>query len=699
MYACFQILMNLVRGSAAAPPRPPAGRRAAADQPRSGERGRSPETPARGRTQRQPLPRAFARLLLHAMPDSSISDRKADHIELCAEGDVGFKQTSTLLGCVRLVHDALPDMKLGRRTPSAATARPAAGAARPRSDDRRHREGRPAQPRSGEHRRGARVRLRPGEPAREARPPPGRRRPTGCETSRTTAARGGSATSAWCRRAMTTSDVRLLLDEAGARRRSGACISTRRWSSCSRVATGTSSHGQRRSSASSRAWGFPSWSRRRGAGSRHGGPAPARRGGPARRDVSGRRRHPWVGVETLRAEAAGDARSRHLGCAVRTGGSRRPGFAPRPRVALWPSTRWWPREASRRGPRRRAGGGPGSPRRGWRAPCSRPSWRGAAARPRWSFEGVEASRAAGGDAPHGQPRRRGPAPRPQGADRGAPELARRAGTGKARSHKVRWGPPCQRRRRAAPRGGATVRAPRVAAELKEKARRLPPHVLPARRRACHRRAGEREPRRLRDQLAIVEEQNASLKTQLASDQAIRELLTPRSTSSNARSPGSCRRCTSAEGDHEAASRTGSRRGRVGARELRGPLRRELPAPRISCACACNAQREGELLCQLVGAKSARGLLHRRGLSGTSCPSRLRGRSRWRTFRPSRSAKRANEYVEAVIERVLPHGGAAHGRLGKAPRRPPPASRCLADRGPDSSASSSCTRCSITRSAS
>jgi isopentenyl-diphosphate delta-isomerase len=46
------------------------------------------------------------------MPDTSISDRKADHIELCAKEDVGFHETSTLLGCVRLVHDALPDMKL-----------------------------------------------------------------------------------------------------------------------------------------------------------------------------------------------------------------------------------------------------------------------------------------------------------------------------------------------------------------------------------------------------------------------------------------------------------------------------------------------------------------------------------------------------------------------------------------------------------
>ena len=53
------------------------------------------------------------------MPDSSISGRKADHIELCAEGDVGFKQTSTLLDCVRLVHDALPDIKLSEVDTSA----------------------------------------------------------------------------------------------------------------------------------------------------------------------------------------------------------------------------------------------------------------------------------------------------------------------------------------------------------------------------------------------------------------------------------------------------------------------------------------------------------------------------------------------------------------------------------------------------
>ncbi len=41
-----------------------------------------------------------------------IGERKADHIELAARGDVGFKQTTTLLECVRLVHDALPELSV-----------------------------------------------------------------------------------------------------------------------------------------------------------------------------------------------------------------------------------------------------------------------------------------------------------------------------------------------------------------------------------------------------------------------------------------------------------------------------------------------------------------------------------------------------------------------------------------------------------
>jgi len=43
---------------------------------------------------------------------SVIGDRKADHLAICAEEDVGFRGRSTLLEDVRLVHDALPDLAL-----------------------------------------------------------------------------------------------------------------------------------------------------------------------------------------------------------------------------------------------------------------------------------------------------------------------------------------------------------------------------------------------------------------------------------------------------------------------------------------------------------------------------------------------------------------------------------------------------------
>jgi len=41
---------------------------------------------------------------------ADISRRKDDHLDLATTGDVGFKQTTTLFECVRLVHDALPEL-------------------------------------------------------------------------------------------------------------------------------------------------------------------------------------------------------------------------------------------------------------------------------------------------------------------------------------------------------------------------------------------------------------------------------------------------------------------------------------------------------------------------------------------------------------------------------------------------------------
>lgn len=44
------------------------------------------------------------------MIPSEISCRKVDHLDLAVHGDVGFKRTTTLLECVTLIHDALPEL-------------------------------------------------------------------------------------------------------------------------------------------------------------------------------------------------------------------------------------------------------------------------------------------------------------------------------------------------------------------------------------------------------------------------------------------------------------------------------------------------------------------------------------------------------------------------------------------------------------
>jgi isopentenyl-diphosphate delta-isomerase len=41
---------------------------------------------------------------------ADISSRKADHLDLAIAGNVGFRSTTTLLECVRLIHDSLPEL-------------------------------------------------------------------------------------------------------------------------------------------------------------------------------------------------------------------------------------------------------------------------------------------------------------------------------------------------------------------------------------------------------------------------------------------------------------------------------------------------------------------------------------------------------------------------------------------------------------
>ena len=46
------------------------------------------------------------------MQDGNIENRKADHIAIARDGDVGFHQTGTLLDGVQLIHECLPDLDL-----------------------------------------------------------------------------------------------------------------------------------------------------------------------------------------------------------------------------------------------------------------------------------------------------------------------------------------------------------------------------------------------------------------------------------------------------------------------------------------------------------------------------------------------------------------------------------------------------------
>lgn len=48
--------------------------------------------------------------LRHEVVMDEVSRRKDDHLSLAIAGDVGFRRTTTLLECVRFVHDALPEM-------------------------------------------------------------------------------------------------------------------------------------------------------------------------------------------------------------------------------------------------------------------------------------------------------------------------------------------------------------------------------------------------------------------------------------------------------------------------------------------------------------------------------------------------------------------------------------------------------------
>jgi isopentenyl-diphosphate Delta-isomerase len=247
------------------------------------------------------------------MPDSSISDRKADHIELCAEGDVGFKQTSTLFEGVRLVHDALPDMKvsevdtsltlLGKRLRAPVVIAAMTGgteqAARINRDLASIAEERGYAFGLGSQRA---MHLRPDTAityrVREVAP---------------TALVLGNVGVVQAR-GMTTREVQVLLEDAGA---DALCVHLN--PAMELVQPGGDrdfSHGLTTIERLVEGVGLPVVVKETGCGL---SPAVARRlrdVGVRHVDVSGAGGTSWVGVETLRADAAGDERSRQLGRAL-----------------------------------------------------------------------------------------------------------------------------------------------------------------------------------------------------------------------------------------------------------------------------------------------------------------------------------------------------------------------------------------------
>ena len=66
----------------------------------------------RARTGARRMPLIMTASETPAPQEISISSRKADHIDLCVSGDVGFHAKSTLLDAVEFVHDALPELSL-----------------------------------------------------------------------------------------------------------------------------------------------------------------------------------------------------------------------------------------------------------------------------------------------------------------------------------------------------------------------------------------------------------------------------------------------------------------------------------------------------------------------------------------------------------------------------------------------------------
>jgi isopentenyl-diphosphate delta-isomerase len=244
---------------------------------------------------------------------SNIGQRKDDHLALCAEGDVGFRGKTTLLECVRLVHDALPDMALADVDTSVTlfgkTLRaPFVIAAMTGGTDEAGRINRELASIAEERGYAFGLGSQRAMHTRPASAPTYRVRQVA--PSALLLGNVGVVQA----RSMTTSEARMLVDEVGA---DALCVHLN--PAMELVQPGGDrdfSHGLSTIARLVRDLGVPLVVKETGCGI---GPGAARRlrdVGVKHVDVSGAGGTSWVGVETRRAEAAGDEGARALGEAL-----------------------------------------------------------------------------------------------------------------------------------------------------------------------------------------------------------------------------------------------------------------------------------------------------------------------------------------------------------------------------------------------
>jgi len=247
------------------------------------------------------------------MSDTHIAQRKADHLAICAEEDVGFRRASALFECVRLVHDALPELKLSDIDTSVTLF------------GKKLRAPIVIASMTGGTDEAARINRELASIAEE------RGYGFGLGSQRAMHLRPGSATTYHTRqvaptalvlgnvgvvqaRSMTTSEVRILVDDVGA---DALCIHLNPAMELVQPEGDRDfCHGLDTIARLARDLGVPVVVKETGCGLSPPVGKRLRDVGVRHVDVSGAGGTSWVGVETRRAEAAGDDRSRSLGEAL-----------------------------------------------------------------------------------------------------------------------------------------------------------------------------------------------------------------------------------------------------------------------------------------------------------------------------------------------------------------------------------------------